>query len=134
MSKPTITPITLPKGHPMLGIPPDEPMQFHGAFNINHEGRTFSALLTRDDTTAGSNVLPDWRWHLSIAGRDMDVPGWSTIAAVAHELRPGVPMVLGVPPKSWWINVHPGTLHVWETKDENLIASWRAQRRSDDPS
>lgn len=134
MAKPTITPHTLPKEHPMVNLAPDDPMQFQGAYMVNHEGRTFSAFLTRDDVTTGTNRLPDWRWHLSIAGRDHKVPGWDTIAAVAHELRPGVPMVLGVPPKSWWINVHPGTLHLYETKDENMIASWRAQRRGDRPT
>lgn len=130
----TVTPITLPKNHPMNQVSPDAPMQPHGAWSVNHLGRTFSVLLTRDDLTAGTNGLPDWRWHLSIAGLDMEVPEWATIAAVAHEVRPGIAFAMGVPPKSWWINVHPGTLHLHELKDENLIASWRMQRRGDRPS
>lgn len=130
----TITPVELPKQHPMRGLQPDDPMQFKGAWNVQHKGRTFSVLMTRDDQTSGTNRLPDWRWHISIAGRDLQVPDWDTLASVAHEVRPGVPFVLGVPPKSWWINVHPGTLHMWETTDTNLIESWRLQRRGDTPS
>src|SRR3954452_16178742 len=97
-------------------------MQLHGVFDVRDKGRDFSVLLTRDDLGPS---IPDWRWHLSIAGRDMKVPPWDTLVAVAHDIRPGVAFVVGVPPKSWWINVHPGTLHLHEVKDLNLIANWR---------
>jgi hypothetical protein len=123
----------LPDNHPWRELPPDSPMQLHGSFDARHKGRSFSVLLTRDDL-APPRGLPDWRWHLSIAGRDMKVPVWETVAAIAHEVRPGVAFVLGVPPKSWWINVHPGTLHLHEIRDENLLANWRAQRLGHTPT
>lgn len=97
-------------------------------FHVRHRGRLFSVLMTRDNLTAGLVSTPNWRWHLSIAGQDLKVPEWATIAAICHEVRPGIPMVLGIPPKSWWVNIHPGTLHAWETQDQHLIDSWRAER------
>jgi hypothetical protein len=51
-----------------------------------------------------------------------------------HALRPGVPFVLGIPPRSWWMNIHPHVLHAWETRDWLLIDQWRANRRGDAPS
>jgi hypothetical protein len=36
--------------------------------------------------------------------------------------------VIGVPPKSWWMNVHPHVLHLHETRDELLIADVQGQR------
>lgn len=121
----------LPDNHPWRKLPADSPMQLHGVFDVRDKGRDFSVFLTRDDLGAS---IPDWRWHLSIAGLDMKVPPWDTLVAVAHDIRPGVAFVVGVPPKSWWINVHPGTLHLHEVKDLNLIANWRAQRRADTPT
>jgi hypothetical protein len=133
MSTLKIEPGSLPPGHPFLRLRPEDPMQMHGMFNVRHKGRGFSVLLTRDDVGYTTGI-PDWRWHMSIAGRDMKVPAWETVSAVPHELRPGVPFVVGVPPKSWWINVHPGALHLWEFKDANLLAQWRAERRGDTPT
>ena len=40
-------------------------------------------------------------------------------------VRPGVHFVIMVPPKSWWMNVHPYTLHLWETADQALIEEAR---------
>jgi hypothetical protein len=88
----------------------------------------YRAIVSRDELVPG-----DDRWHLSISGEN-DVPPWSVIATIGHDLRPGVPMALGVPPRSWWINVHPHTLHLWELNDENLIDQWRAERRGQTPT
>lgn len=117
--------IVLPDDHPLRRMPGQEGQP--RGWSARHRGRFFSVLLTRDNLNDGEVRSPDWRWHLSIAGRD-GVPEWATMAAICHEIRPGIPFVLGVPPKSWWVNVHPGTLHAWETHDENLIRCWRAQR------
>lgn len=133
MSVLKIEPIKLPGNHPFAQLPPDAPMQLHGTFDARHKGRHFSVFLTRDDLNPGRS-LPDWRWHLSIAGRDMKVPVWDTVAAIAHELRPGVPFALGIPPKSWWIDVHSGCLHAWELHDDNLLAQWRSERLGHTPS
>lgn len=88
-----------------------------------------AAIVTRDRLRG--DPLP--RWHISVSHRDR-VPSWEELAAAAHALRPGVPLAVGVPPRSWWINVHPHVLHLWELRDEALIAAWRDERRGDEPS
>jgi hypothetical protein len=75
----------------------------------------------------------DPRWHLSIASPDR-VPSWAEIVNAAHALRPGVVFVIGVPPRSWWLNVHPNCLHLWEMRDANLAGQWRAERQGHEPS
>lgn len=89
------------------------------------------AMVGRENI--GAEGEPDWRWHVSVSAQQ-DVPGWADLVAVAHRLRPGVPFVVGVPPRSWWINVHPHVLHLWETADDHLIRQWRREARGDAPS
>lgn len=101
-------------------------------YDLEHLRREFSVIVTRDDLSHGAKT--DVRWHISVAGKDGKVPAWETLAAVAHEVRPGVPFVIGVPPKSWWINVHPGCLHLYETHDESLVDQWRYERQGHTPS
>lgn len=86
------------------------------------------ALVSRDEIAPG-----DMRWHISLAHRDR-VPNWNELAGTAHALRPGVPFAIGVPPRSWWINVHKNILHLYELKDANLIAQWRLERQGHTPS
>jgi hypothetical protein len=86
------------------------------------------ALVGREPVVAG-----DYRWHISVSGPGR-VPSWEELAAAAHALRPGVPMAVGIPPRSWWVNVHPHTLHLWELRDEHLIAEWRRNARGDRPT
>jgi hypothetical protein len=78
------------------------------------------------------------RWHVSIRygdpGHNGRVPLWDELVTAAHELRPGVPFVLGIPPRSWWMNVHPHVLHIWETFDQDLIEQWREERQGDAPT
>ena len=80
----------------------------------------------------------DWRWHLSVRygdpGRNGRVPSWEELVHAAHELRPGVPFVIGIPPRSWWMSVHPHVLHLVETKDEPMIEQWRANAQGDEPT
>lgn len=86
-----------------------------------------TALVGRENL--GVYDDPDLRWHISLRygdrGVDGRVPSWEELVASAHELRPGVCFVVGVPPKSWWMNVHPDVLHLHETRDEALIAEYR---------
>lgn len=86
------------------------------------------AFVSREEWTPG-----DTRWHVSITTQTR-VPSWDEIANALHELRPGVPFVLGVPPRSWWMNVHENCLHAWETKDQGLIDQWRAERQGHTPT
>lgn len=88
-----------------------------------------SILLSRDEIVRG-----DKRWHLSIAGQDGNVPAWDECVALAHHLRPGVVFVIGIPPREWWINVHPGCLHLWQLRDDNLEDQWRYERQGHTPT
>lgn len=101
-------------------------------FMAHVEERAYSVIAAREDISGGDQI-PDERWHISIAGEE-DVPSWGHLAAIAHRVRPGVPLVVGVPPKSWWLNVHPHTLHLFETKDPNLVAQWRHERQGHTPT
>lgn len=79
------------------------------------------ALVGREPVADG-----DERWHISLRHKDR-VPTWDELARAGHELRPGVCFVIGVPPRSWWMNVHEDVLHLWELKDEPIMALWRAE-------
>jgi hypothetical protein len=86
----------------------------------------------------GEYETDDKRWHISLRygdpGIDGRVPTWDELASAAHELRPGVVFCIGVPPRSWWINVHEHVLHLWELRDENLIERWRQERLAMEPT
>lgn len=98
--------------------------------HVGYDGEkaVLHVLTSREEWQPG-----DERWHVSISALER-VPSWNEIAHTLHALRPGVPFVLGVPPRSWWLNVHPYVLHAWETKDWNLIEQWRANRGAGAPS
>jgi hypothetical protein len=101
--------------------------QVHYGFDASGADR-LHALTSREEWQPG-----EVRWHVSISAEDR-VPTWDEIAATLHALRPGVPFVLGIPPRSWWVNIHPYVLHAWETRDWLLIDQWKANRRGDSPS
>lgn len=78
------------------------------------------------------------RWHISLRygdpGVNGRVPTWEEIVMACHELRPGVPFVMGVPPRSWWVNTHPDVLHMWEARDPALVAQWRENAQGQRPT
>jgi hypothetical protein len=80
----------------------------------------------------------DWRWHISVRhgdpGVDGRIPSWEELVNTAHELRPGVCFVIGIPPRSFWMNVHPHVLHLVQTKDEPMIENWRNNAKADRPT
>lgn len=86
------------------------------------------ALVGREVWRDGST-----RWHISCSCEDR-VPSWEELVTVAHELRPNVPFCMGVPPRAWWMNVHPNVLHLWETRDEGLVQQWRDNAQGHEPS
>lgn len=98
----------------------------------NSNGLT--ALVSREPT--GPDDRP--RWHISVRygdrGYNGRVPTWDELVQTAHELRPGVPFVVGIPPRSWWMNVHPDVLHLWELFDEALLEQWRFERQGHVPT
>lgn len=92
---------------------------------LGEDGKPLSAFLTRDNIAAGDDFDP--RWHISVNGGGR-IPRWDELASAAHALRPGVVFVAGVPPRSWWINVHEHVLHLWEMRDDALAGQWRSER------
>jgi hypothetical protein len=139
-------------GHTILGELPDGwvevqlPDEFIKAYNeMNagvltpvpprryvHERNGLSVIITRDDLSLDYDDESDPRWHLSMVGPSR-VPTWNEMSNACHALRPGVPFVMGIPPRSWWINVHDDCLHAWEVKDPNLTDQWRAERQGHAP-
>lgn len=93
------------------------------------------AMVGYEPTPSG-----DLRWHISLRISDESLPGggripnWRELVTTAHELRPGVVFVIAVPPKSWWMNVHPHVLHLWETHDNHLIEGWRMEAMGHTPT
>jgi hypothetical protein len=75
----------------------------------------------------------DVRWHVSISHPER-VPSWQELVEAAHSCRPGICFSIGVPPRSWWMNVHPHVLHLWETRDAGLEADYRLNARGDEPT
>jgi hypothetical protein len=88
------------------------------------------AALVGREPVAGSD---DVRWHISISRPDR-LPQWGELVQAAHELRPGVVFVIGVPPRSWWVNVHPYCLHLWECRDPLLVEQWRRESQGHRPT
>jgi hypothetical protein len=87
-----------------------------------------AAIISRDDL--GEDRL---RWHISLA-HESRIPTWEELVMAAHDLRPGVPLVIGIPPRSWWVNVHPHVLHMTELRDQPLIDQWRFERQGHEPT
>jgi hypothetical protein len=86
------------------------------------------ALIGREPVVKG-----DPRWHISLSGPDR-IPTWEELVAAAHDLRPGVVFCIPMPPRSFWVNVHPHVLHLWEVQDPHLVAEWRRNARGDRPT
>lgn len=111
------------------GMPEDQ----HPRSFVSDASTQYSVLLGREQIGTLEDSSPDMRWHISVA-HATHLPEWADLAEIAHTLRPGVPFGIAVPPRSWWINIHDYCLHVWETKDQNLIDQWRAESRGDAPT
>jgi hypothetical protein len=72
---------------------------------------------------------PDFRWHVSVAGESY-LPKWADFVAIVQEVRPGVMFCVPMPPRQFWLNVNPYTLHVWELHDDALTSQWRDEARA----
>jgi len=122
----------------------DQPQQFSDAWKGKHGTEVpvprifqsqakLTALVGREPYAED-----DWRWHISLRygdpGVDGRIPSWEEMVNTAHELRPGVPFVVGIPPRSWWMSVHPHVLHMVETKDEAMIENWRRNAQGHRPT
>jgi hypothetical protein len=97
-------------------------------------GENLRALVGREPVGRRDDGSLDMRWHISVNGAHAGaerLPTWHEMVQAAHELRPGVAFVIGVPPRSHWMaEVRSGhyVLHLWETRDETLARSWMEQR------
>lgn len=91
----------------------------------------YRALVGREH--CGGRPEDPLRWHISLSGPGR-VPSWGELVEAAHLLRPGVPFVVSVPPRSMWMNVHPHVLHLWETGDAALIEEWKVNAQGDQPT
>jgi hypothetical protein len=135
-------PVTFANGWTEAELP-DEFIEAHAKMNDSllcppprrfvNERLGLSVILSRDELSHDYDHDPDPRWHLSMIGPGR-VPTWSEMAEACHTLRPGVVFVMGIPPRSWWINVHPDCLHAWEVKDDHLTHQWRDERSGHTPS
>ncbi len=106
-------------------------------WRVEIDGLAYKALISRDDLTLGMRREPDPRWHISVSRFDEPtgpVVPWDVLVAVVHELRPGVPFAIGLPPASQWINTVGGVLHAYEIHDDNLTEQWRFEGRGDRPT
>jgi hypothetical protein len=123
----------------------DLPADFREAWRQGNAGvelpkgyQTPSGLTALVGREPFGNTDDDIRWHISVRygdpGVDGRVPSWEEMVNAAHELRPGVVFVIGVPPRSWWMSVHPHVLHLHETRDAALIAEFQANAMSHAPS
>jgi hypothetical protein len=113
------------------------PADFARAWRAQGMGEPPQAKQHRSGLTAlvGRELWPgeaEPRWHISLRygnpGRDGRVPSWDELVEAVHALRPGVPFVVGIPPRSWWMSVHPDVLHCWQTRDNALIEEWKRNR------
>lgn len=109
-------------------------------FPLGYKCGPLRALVGREPVGVLSVALDgtqelDMRWHISINGghveKDPRLPTWHELVDAAHQIRPGVTLIVGIPPRSWWMaDLESGkyVLHLWQLKDENLEKSWMEQR------
>jgi hypothetical protein len=134
MSEPLLTKRRRPDRERLLQqLPgfPKERVEGLESWDVDYGELEASVIMSREDIS--TDMPSDWRWHISISGKDR-VPNWGEMAGLLHKLRPGIVFCLGVPPRSWWINVAENCLHAWELRDDALIEQWRSERQGDTPT
>jgi hypothetical protein len=68
--------------------------------------------------TVFAGIEPTIGWHLSISCPTR-YPTWEEIKAARYDLIPDkVTMVMVLPPKSEYVNVHPNCFHLYQEKGE----------------
>jgi hypothetical protein len=73
------------------------------------------------------------RWHLSIS-HPWRLPTWDEINAARDALIPAdIWLCQPMPPKAFWLNLHPYCLHLWEVRDRPLLLQWASDGAEDDP-
>lgn len=103
-----------------------------GHFVAEYKDVAYTVIQAREPIQPPGGI-PDFRWHLSVAGPE-GVPPWDAMAAIAHAVRPGVAFCIPVPPRSQWMNYNERVLHLYEVKDHNLTEQWRFEGRGHTPT
>lgn len=98
------------------------------AYKAFCDTRLYSVIVSHDNIT-NERQIPDYRWHVSVAGESY-LPKWADFVAIVQEVRPGVMFCVPMPPRQFWLNVNPNVLHVWEIRDEMLTRQWREEARA----
>jgi hypothetical protein len=74
------------------------------------------------------------RWHLSIS-HAWRLPTWDELNAARDALIPAdVWLCQPMPPKAFWLNLHPYCLHLWEVRDRTLLLQWAGEGSEEDPA
>lgn len=64
------------------------------------------------------------RHHLSISHKHR-YPRWDEIREARYKFMPAdIYVVMVLPPKGNYVNVHPNCFHLWETKDPDAAFYW----------
>jgi hypothetical protein len=67
------------------------------------------------------------RWHLSLSHTSR-MPTWGELGFARDCLLPeDVWLVVGHPPRRYWLNLDSRVLHLWEFRDAELIAQWKEE-------
>lgn len=88
-------------------------------------------FVSRDEIGEGRDVglLLPGRWHLSISHPDR-YPTWDEIVEARDRLLPDeLHFCMGLPPRDFWLSVHPNCLHLWEIRDHALTDQWEFEGR-----
>lgn len=89
----------------------DESYGFNGAFAINVPGEARQVFCIASDGEG-------WQ-HVSVSfGKNHKTPSWEVMCAVKALFWEDEDIVIQLhPPRSKWINNHPGCLHLWRCTD-----------------
>jgi hypothetical protein len=100
-------------GWQQLAAPPIQGADESATFR--HRGRQLTAIRSRDMG----------RWHLSVSHRDR-IPTWAELGFARDSLLPeGVWLAIWHPPRKHWLNYDHRVLHLWESRDPELIEQFQ---------
>jgi len=78
------------------------------------------AYLSSHNCTIIVSSNEEGRWHLSIA-HPLRYPDWEEIKDARYRFVPNdIHMVMPLPPKEHYVNVHPNAFHLWELQEIGL--------------
>ena len=68
------------------------------------------------------------RWlHVSVSRRNKEIPTWQLMCEIKDVfIGPERTALQVMPPRSQWVSIHPGCLHLWACLDDLLLPDFRA--------